>query len=342
MRVDDFTFELPSEQIAQTPADSREESRLMVLDRKNRVVDTGSFVDIVDELEAGDVLVLNDTRVFPARLYGRKTTGGKIEIMLVRRLGGNEEWLCLIRSSRIPQVGAEIVIDEQVTATVQAREDDRHWRLSFRCPGDFLAHIESAGHIPLPPYIRREDTISDRSRYQTVFARESGSVAAPTAGLHFTNLILQQLREKGIEIHFLTLHVGPGTFTPVQVENIKEHRMHSELFTVPAKTAEAVNRAKGENRRIVAVGTTTTRTLEYFVDDQGRLKSGTGKSDLFISPGFEFKIIDALVTNFHLPKSTLLMLVCAFGGREFILNAYNRAIAEGFRFYSYGDCMLIK
>lgn len=342
MRADDFTFELPSEQIAQTPADSREASRLMVLDRMSRVVDTGSFGDIVDEFEAGDVLVLNDTRVFPARLYGRKTTGGKIEIMLVRRLDENEEWLCLIRSSRIPKVGVEIVVDEQVTAIVQAREDDRHWRLSFSCPGDFLTHIESAGHIPLPPYIRREDTASDRSRYQTVFARESGSVAAPTAGLHFTNRILQQLREKGIEIHFLTLHVGPGTFTPVQVENIKEHRMHSELFTVPVQTANAVNRAKGENRRVVAVGTTTTRTLEYFVDDQGRLKSGTGKSDLFVYPGFEFRIIDALVTNFHLPKSTLLMLVCAFGGREFILNAYNRAIAEGFRFYSYGDCMLIK
>lgn len=342
MRVDDFIFELPAEQIAQTPAESREASRLLVLDRKNQLIDTGSFVDIVDEFEAGDVLILNDTRVFPARLYGRKTTGGKVEIVLVRQLDEDEEWLCLIRSSKMPKVGTEITIDEQLSAIVRSREEDRYWRLSFRCSGDFLARIEAIGHIPLPPYIRREDTASDRARYQTVFARKSGSIAAPTAGLHFTDRILERLGEKGVEIHFLTLHVGPGTFTPVQVENISEHRMHSELFTVPPSTAKAVNQARGENRRIVAVGTTTTRTLEYFVDDKGRLKSGTGKSDLFIYPGFEFKIIDALVTNFHLPRSTLLMLVCAFGGREFIMNAYDRAIAEGFRFYSYGDCMLIK
>ncbi len=314
----------------------------MVLDRRRRAAATGEFVDIVDEFAAGDVLVLNDTRVFPARLFGRKATGGRIELLLVRQLGAGQEWLCMVRSSKAPKAGSVIVIDELLSATVVEREDGRYWRVRFCCAGDFFAHVEKIGRMPLPPYIRREDTVSDRDRYQTVFARESGSVAAPTAGLHFTEHILGKLRAKGVEIHFLTLHVGPGTFMPVQVENIAEHRMHSEIFTVPRKTAEAVNLAKREKRRVTAVGTTTTRTLEYFVNDNGELKSGSGESDLFIYPGFRFRIIDALVTNFHLPKSTLLMLVCAFGGADFVLEAYRKAIAEGFRFYSYGDCMLIK
>lgn len=342
MRVDDFSFELPAELIAQSPAESREDSRLMVLDRARRQVSTDTFGAIVEEVGEGDVLVLNDTRVFPARLFGRKSTGGRVELLLVRRLSEDEQWLCMLRSSKQPRPGMKILVDDGLEATAVEREGDRYWRVRFCCSGDFFARVEAIGHMPLPPYIRREDGESDRSRYQTVFARENGSVAAPTAGLHFTDRVFERLRAKGVDIRFLTLHVGPGTFLPVQVDDIAEHRMHSEIFTVPAETAEAVNRARAENRRVIAVGTTTTRTLEYFVDGQGRLKSGTGESDLFIYPGFEFRIIDALVTNFHLPKSTLLMLVCAFGGRDFVLDAYQRAIAESFRFYSYGDCMLIK
>lgn len=342
MHLSDFDFDLPEELIAQEPLAERTGSRLMVLNRATGNLTIDGFSNIVDHFKSGDVLVVNDTRVIPARLLGRKESGGKVEVLLVRRLVGDEEiWICLTKASKGPRVGSRMLLGGTLTATVVEGGEDPYKHIQFACEGDFLQQIEQIGRMPLPPYIRRDDSQQDKERYQTVFAKEAGAVAAPTAGLHFTPEVLEQLRNKGVEIHPLTLHVGIGTFLPVRVDNIREHRMHEEHYTVPAATAAAVNQARAAGRRIFALGTTSTRTLEYAVDDQGQLQAGSGSCDLFIYPGYRFRTVDAMLTNFHLPRSTLLMLVSAFAGRESVLRAYRRAVAEGFRFFSYGDCMLI-
>ncbi len=342
MNLADFEFELPPELIAQAPPVLREASRLMVVERGRGAITVGGFPDLADNLAAGDLLVVNDTRVFPARLLGQKRSGGRVEILLVRPLAGEENaWLCMSRSSKPLRVGTRVEFAGELSAEVLSGGEGAYRHLRFDCRGDFFEALETFGRIPLPPYIRREDDPLDRERYQTVFARERGSVAAPTAGLHFTPAFLEKLRGQGVEIAPLTLHVGPGTFIPVRSERLEEHRMHREFYSIPEATAAAVNRAKTEGRRVIAVGTTTTRTLESAVDEKGRVRAGAGESELFILPGFSFRVIDGLVTNFHLPHSTLLMLVSAFGGRELILEAYRRAVRERFRFFSYGDCMFI-
>ncbi len=342
MRLDEYNFDLSPGLIAQHPAPAREDSRLMVLHRSEQTVYSRNFPEIADYFVPGDLLVINDTRVIPARLRGQKDTGGKIEVFLVRRLPGEEEdWVCLTRCSKPPRPGCRLRLGEEIEGLVLAGGEPPHRLIRFTCADDFHRALERTGRIPLPPYIRREDGPLDRERYQTIFARVPGAVAAPTAGLHFTEAVLAGLGERGVEIRPLTLHVGLGTFLPVRVDDVRQHRMHGEIFDIPETTAAAVNRAKAEGRRVFAMGTTVTRTLEFAVDDDGRVLAGGGMTDLFIYPGFRFRVIDALITNFHLPCSTLLMLTAAFAGREFILQAYQRAVREGFRFFSYGDCMLI-
>lgn len=342
MQLEDFNYELPPEQIAQYPLPSRDGSRLMVLERGEESVSTGMFSEITRHFRSGDLLVINDTRVIPARLLGEKETGGRVEVFLVRRLAEAEEvWACLTKCSKAPRPGARLHLAGGIEGTVLPGGEPPYRQIRFSCPGDFLSALEKAGRIPLPPYIRRDEDPVDRARYQTVFASARGAVAAPTAGLHFTEAILDDLRRRGVEIHTLTLHVGLGTFLPVRVDDIREHRMHGENYHIPATTAAAVNRAKREGRRVFALGTTAARTLEYAVNDQGRVVPGEGIADIFIYPGFRFRIVDALITNFHLPRSTLLMLVSALAGRDFVLAAYRRAVREEFRFFSYGDCMLI-
>ncbi len=342
MQLTDFDYSLPEELIAQHPAKVRGASRLMRLERYSQKITCGLFSGIVDFFAAGDLLVLNDTRVRPARLLGKKVSGGQVELLLLRRLPGQaEDWTCLGRSSRPLRTGTIVEFSCGLTAEILPGGEGQQKSVRFHCDTDFEALVEEIGHLPLPPYIRREDCVTDRERYQTVFARNTGAVAAPTAGLHFTASVLQQLRDKGVEIVSLTLHVGIGTFLPVRVENIREHRMHAEIYDVPQQTADAVNLARRQGRRVIALGTTAARTLETAVDAEGQLLAGCGESEIFIFPGYKFRIVDGLVTNFHLPKSTLLMLVSALAGREFILKAYQRAIAERFRFFSYGDCMLI-
>lgn len=344
MLLDDYDFTLPEELIAQVPTARRDASKLMCLNRDSGTVETGSFPDILDCFNSGDVLVFNDTRVIPARLLGQKESGGKVEIFLVRKheqSGEREEWLCLTKSSRPVRVGTRVRLSDDLVAEVLEVVESPYRLIRFECDGDFMERVEALGHLPLPPYIKREDDSNDRERYQTVFAREKGAVAAPTAGLHFTEGILQQLRDKGVELRNLTLHVGLGTFLPVRVDDIREHKMHSEVFSVPQQTADAVNRAHAEGRRVIALGTTSARALETATTDEGVLVAGSDSSEIFIYPGYRFKAVDALVTNFHLPKSTLLMLVSAFADREFILSAYRRAVEERFRFFSYGDCMMI-
>ncbi|MCW8858690.1 MAG: tRNA preQ1(34) S-adenosylmethionine ribosyltransferase-isomerase QueA [Deltaproteobacteria bacterium] len=343
MLLEDYDFTLPEELIAQAPTTLRDASRLMCLNRHSGVVEARQFTDILEYFVPGDVLVVNDTKVIPARLLGTKKTGGKVEVFLVRRQKnqeGYEDWLCLTRSSRSLKNGTVVHFASDFQAEVLEVVDAPYRRVRFSCADDFMDMLELFGHLPLPPYIKREDNREDRSRYQTVFAREKGAVAAPTAGLHFTEDVLRNLTAIGVEIVNLTLHVGLGTFLPIRVEDVRQHKMHAESYSISAKTAAAINVARREGRRIFALGTTSARALETAAED-GELKSGDGDSEIFIYPGYRFKIVDALVTNFHLPKSTLLMLVSAFAGRDFILSAYQRAVDERFRFFSYGDCMLI-
>ena len=343
MQLNDFDFLLPEELIAQQPAPRRDGSRLMCLERRSKTVSCRQFIDILDYFRSGDVLVCNDTRVIPARLLGNRPTGGKVEILLVRRDSSavEEDWLCLTKSSKPMRPGTRIDLSDNLSAEILAADQTLYRRVRFHGQGDFLAQIEKIGHLPLPPYIKRTDKELDRDRYQTVFARESGAVAAPTAGLHFTEGVLQSLEKKGVELAPVTLHVGLGTFLPVRVADIREHRMHGELFSIPVATAVAVNAARREGRRVFALGTTSARALESAATEDGQLSAGSGESEIFIYPGYCFKLVDALITNFHLPKSTLLMLVSAFAGREFVLSAYHLAVTERFRFFSYGDCMLI-
>jgi S-adenosylmethionine:tRNA ribosyltransferase-isomerase len=344
----DFDFELPAGRIAQEPLSERDASRLLVLDRAANTTAARTFRELRSLLRAGDVLVLNDTRVLPARLVGSKASGGRVEIFLLEPDPRGEVglWRCLTRSSKPLQPGATVDFGGAASAVVLAREGET-WTVRLRG-----VNVEgngagaAPGRVPLPPYIRRADSdpreALDRERYQTVFARRPGAVAAPTAGLHFTPALLDEIRAAGVEVAFLTLHVGSGTFLPIRTENVDDHRMHAERFEIPQATAESVRRARGRRGRVVAVGTTVVRTLEARATDDGCVLAGSGTCDLFIRPGHAFRVVDALVTNFHLPRSSLLLLVCAFAGTQRVLAAYREAIADGYRFYSYGDAMWIE
>ena len=342
MKVSDFDYTLPKELIAKFPAEPRDSSRLMVLNRKTGEIEHRIFRDIKEYLREGDLLVLNDTKVIPARLYGELPTGAKVEVLLVRQVEPGT-WEVMGRPAKKLKPGRRVIFSPELSAEVLKYLGEGRRLLKFRYPEgkEFMEILSRIGRVPLPPYIEREERPEDREKYQTVFAKKEGSVAAPTAGLHFTPELLKELKEMGVIIKTVTLHVGPGTFKPVKVERVEEHRMDYETYTVPPETAAEVNRAKEEGRRVIAVGTTVVRTLESAADEEGFVKSGEGSTNLFIYPGYRFKVIDALITNFHLPRSTLLMLVCAFAGKEKVLNAYREAVKEGYRFYSFGDAMFI-
>ena len=338
LKLSDFDFDLPEELIAQTPAEERDRSRLLVLDRKTGVVSHRTFSDITAYLVPGDLLVLNDTRVFPCRLPARKAGGGKAELFLLEEKGINL-WHALVKGGI--DAGRTVSVAPGIDAEVLSVSSDGIRLVRFHGTADIRTRLNDLGRTPLPPYIRREPTAQDVQRYQTVYASREGAVAAPTAGLHFTGELLQRLRDQGIGTAMVTLHVGPGTFQPVRTKYIAEHRMHSEQYEIPAATAEAVNRARSEGRRVIAVGTTSVRALETAARGDGKVRGGEGSSELFITPGYRFNVIDGMITNFHLPKSTLLMLVAAFAGRERILSAYGDAVGQRYRFFSYGDAMLI-
>lgn len=341
MKVSDFDYYLPEELIAQKPIYPRDASRLLVLDRKTGQVEHCSFTEIVAYLQTGDVLVLNDTRVIPARLFGhRQDTGGKIEVFLLKRLSSNE-WEVLVKPGKRARLGSTIVFGEgELTALVKDRTDAGGRLLEFKYQGVFEEHLDKLGLMPLPPYIKEK--LEDRERYQTVYSRMEGSSAAPTAGLHFTPELLDAIQAKGIHLAYLLLHVGLGTFRPVTVENVEEHIMHSEYYEVTPEAAETINQARKQGGRIIAVGTTSVRTLETVADEKGIIRAGSGWTDIFIYPGYRFKCVDALLTNFHLPKSTLLMLVSAFAGVEQVREAYRQAVENRYRFFSFGDAMFIK
>ena len=340
--LNDYNYELPEALIAQAPVAERDRSRLLRLDRSSGRIVHGHFADVADLLSPGDVLVRNNTQVIPGRLLGRKTTGGRVEALVLDYAQGvsTGEFTCLIRASKRPKPGSRLLFEEGLEARV-VEVQERTCTLAFEGTSDFGQTLERIGHVPLPPYIRREDEADDHQTYQTVYASHKGAIAAPTAGLHFTNELLNRLIEKGVRIVDLTLHVGYGTFLPVQESDIRRHRMHAEWFTVSQETADVVNGAKASGNRIVAVGTTCVRTLEYCSREGKRLEPVSGFCDLYIYPGFDFKLVDAMITNFHLPKSTLIMLVSAFAGRDRVLNAYAEAVEKGYRFYSYGDAMVI-
>jgi S-adenosylmethionine:tRNA ribosyltransferase-isomerase len=362
--VSDFHYDLPEAQIAQEPLPDRAASRMLHLDRQSGRLEDRVFRNFPDLLQPDDLVVLNNTRVFPARLYGRRGGAnaqpvsprnpasreflrGRVEVLLTKQISETpNEWECLVRPGRKIGVGEQLFFGD--SNDLQAQVTDRgsfgERRIRFAPAQNFFGTVEKLGHVPLPPYIAREDQAADRGRYQTVYARERGSVAAPTAGLHFTPEILERMRLRGIEIVYVTLHVGLGTFQPVRVERVEDHRLHQEAYSISAETAEAINLAMAKQRRIVAVGTTTVRTLEYAASQSrdGRLVAGRGEADLFIYPGYSFRVVGAMLTNFHLPQSTLLMLVCAFAGREKVLAAYKHAVETGYRFYSYGDCMFVE
>jgi len=341
MDLKEFYYYLPQELIAQEPLRDRSMSRLLVMDRKTGHVEHRIFKDIVDYLNPGDCLVLNDTRVIPARLIGtRRDSGGKIEFVLLKKTGKNS-WEVLVKPGRRAKLGSEFVFgDGRLRAKVMDFTDEGGRIVEFFYEGIFEQVLDELGQMPVPPYIKKK--LEDRERYQTVYAREPGSAAAPTAGLHFTNELLGKIRQKQVNTAFITLHVGLGTFRPVKVRKIEEHMMHEEYYEVSPKTAEIINSTKDNGKRIIAVGTTSTRTLETAAGIDGKVKPQSGWSGIFIYPGYEFKIIDGLITNFHLPESTLIMLVCAFAGKDKIFKAYEEAIHKGYRFYSFGDAMFIK
>lgn len=351
MRRTDFTFELPEELIAQQPVAERTDSRLLVLDAESGACEDKKFTDLIDFLQAGDVLVFNNTQVIPARLHGKKSSGGKVEV-LVERIVDDHTALAHVRASKSPKPGTILNFEGDVTAEVTGREGDL-FLVAFKHDNNLkdtvLDILNEIGHMPLPPYIQREDEVFDQERYQTVYAQNPGAVAAPTAGLHFDEKLLQQITDKGIEQIHVTLHVGAGTFQPVRVDDLKDHHMHKEWIELTKENCEKINKAKKEGRRVIAVGTTSVRCLEsaalFSITDEAMtsypLQPYQGETDIFITPGYEFKVIDALVTNFHLSESTLLMLVSAFAGYENIKNAYQHAIKEKYRFFSYGDAMFM-
>jgi len=369
--VSEFHYNLPAELIAQEPLPDRAASRLLVMNRSSGGFQDGSFRDFPDLLRTDDLLVFNNTRVFPARLYGRRSGAkaqpvsshnpavrdflkGRVEVLLTRQVSEYpNEWECLVRPGRKIGVGERLFFGDwgsiegnnaKLQAEVIARGGFGERRIRFHPAADFFGLVERIGHIPLPPYIDRPDQPGDRERYQTVYAQARGSVAAPTAGLHFTPEILARIRDRGIEMAELTLHVGLGTFQPVRAQSVEDHRLHREPYEISPEAAAKINRALNAARRVVAVGTTTVRTLEYAAGQSrdGTVRAGSGEADIFIHPGYEFRIVGALLTNFHLPQSTLLMLVCAFGGQEPVLEAYRHAVERKYRFYSYGDCMFVE
>ncbi|MGA7751520.1 MAG: tRNA preQ1(34) S-adenosylmethionine ribosyltransferase-isomerase QueA [Candidatus Sulfotelmatobacter sp.] len=363
MLVSDFHYELPPELIAQEPLSDRSASRLLLLAAQTGAFEDRQFREFPDLLRPGDLVVFNNTRVFPARLFGRRAglhaqplspdnpasrdfLRGRVEVLLTHQLHRDpNEWECLVRPGRKIAVGESLFFGDhdELRAEVIARGAFGERQIRFASVDDFFALIEKIGHIPLPPYISREDSSADRERYQTVYAQERGSVAAPTAGLHFTPEILSRLRERGIETAEITLHVGLGTFQPVRVENVEEHQLHAEIYSISESAADRIERARHESRRVVAIGTTTVRTLEYAAKEgAGTVRPGSRYANLFIYPGYQFQVVRALLTNFHLPQSTLLMLVCALGGKENVLRAYRHAVAHRYRFYSYGDCMFVE
>ena len=342
MLISDFDFHLPEGLIAQTPLENRAASRMLVVDREQQNWRDAHFYDLINFLTPDDVLVLNNTKVFPARLFGQTETGAKIEIFLVKE---NEEkiWEALARPAKRLKAGKKIIFGQKLSAEVLDGAQDGKIAIRFEAGGNFEQLLDELGKTPLPPYIKRnaEQIDTDRERYQTVFASERGAIAAPTAGLHFTPEIISQIKSRGITVAEITLHVGYGTFEPVRAEDISRHRVSAERCEISPETARVLNEAKNAGRKILAVGTTTTRALESFTDENGVLRSGAHPADITITPGYKLRFVDKLLTNFHLPRSSLLVLVSAFAGREFILSAYEHAVAENYRFYSYGDCMLI-
>jgi len=362
--VSEFNYQLPAELIAQEPLPDRAASRLLRMNRCSGRLEDGRFRDFPELLRADDLIVFNNTRVFPARLYARRSgtkaqpvsprnpaardfLQGRVEVLLTRQVSLEpNEWECLVRPGRKIGLGERLFFGkgDELQAEVIARGSFGERRIQFRPATDFFGLVERLGHVPLPPYIDRPDRPGDRERYQTVYARERGSVAAPTAGLHFTPEILARIRDRGIETAQITLHVGLGTFQPVHADRVENHRLHREPYEISSEAAAAINRALDAKRRVVAVGTTTVRTLEYAAGQSGdgRVRAGSSEADIFIYPGYEFRAVGALLTNFHLPQSTLLMLVCAFAGKEAVLEAYRHAVQQQYRFYSYGDCMFVE
>lgn len=335
MKTSDFYYDLPKELIAQSPAECRSASRLLVYNRETKSIEDKVFSDIIDYLNPGDVLVRNTTRVIPARLYGtRPETGGKMEFLLLRRID-EKHWECLVKPGRRAKVGLTFKISDELSATVTEMREDGNRIIRLNYDGIFEEILDRAGEMPLPPYIT--ERLNDKTRYQTVYAKENGSAAAPTAGLHFTDELLSRISEKGIDIVDVLLHVGLGTFRPVSVENVEEHHMHSEHYECTQDAADRINRARANGGRIIAVGTTSCRTLESITDENGIVHPGSGSTDIFITPGYRFKAVDALITNFHLPESTLLMLISAFSSREEVMRIYKHAVEERYRFFSFGD-----
>lgn len=340
MKTDDFDYYLPENLIAQTPLLQRDASRLLILDKKTGQIEHKHFSDIIDYLNKGDVLVLNDTKVMPARLYGiKEETNAAIEILMLKE-NSTKTWTCLAKPAKRVKEGSVIVFSDKLKAKCVGIGEDGIRIMQFIYDGIFYEILDELGEMPLPPYIHQK--LKDKDRYQTVYAKNIGSAAAPTAGLHFTEELLERAKEKGVLIEYITLHVGLGTFRPVAVEDVTKHKMHSEFYCMSKETAEVLNKAKKENRRIISVGTTSTRTLETIANLYGEFKECQGWTEIFIYPGYEFKAINALITNFHLPKSTLIMLVSALAGKENIMAAYNEAVKMEYRFFSFGDAMFIK
>lgn len=340
MKLTDFDYDLPEELIAQTPVEPRNSSRLMVLDPVEKSIEHRHFYNLKEYLEPGDTLIFNDTRVMPARLLGwREGTGGKVEVFLLRRIDG-DTWETLVKPGRKAREGQVVRFSDELTCTVQETTDFGGRIVKFSYEGIFEEILDRLGETPLPPYIHEK--LADRERYQTVYSREQGSAAAPTAGLHFTKEQMAELKEMGVNLGFVTLHVGLGTFRPVSVETVEEHVMHKEYYSISQETADLIKATKAAGKRVIAVGTTSIRTLESAATAVGEIAGRTDWTNIFIYPGYEFKIVDGIVTNFHLPKSTLIMLISAFAGREFVLKAYEQAVKERYRFFSFGDAMMIK
>ena len=339
MKTSDFFYDLPEELIAQTPVEPRNSSRLMILSRDSGAVEHKHFYNLPEFLKPGDCLVLNDTRVLPARMYGvREDTGAVVEFVLLRQ-HGNMLWECLAGPGKKAKEGYKFKFSDKLSAVVTEVMPDGNRMIEFQCDGDFFTVLDEVGQMPLPPYIKEK--LKDKERYQTVYSKEAGSAAAPTAGLHFTKEMLEGIKKSGVNIAYVTLHVGLGTFRPVKVEDVTKHKMHTEHFYIPAEAADIINETKKNGGRVICVGTTSCRTVESCAARYGEIRSCSGDTDIFIYPGFEFKCMDGLVTNFHLPESTLIMLVSAFAGYDNVMNAYNTAVKEKYRFFSFGDAMLI-
>ncbi len=340
MKTSDFYYDLPKELIAQTPLEPRDTSRLLVLGRESGNIEHKHFYDIIDYLNPGDLLVCNDSRVLPARIFGIKDeTGARVEFLLLKQISGNK-WETLCKPGKKAREGAKFsFVGGIMRATVEEVKDDGNRIVNFECDDNFFTVLDKIGQMPLPPYIT--ENLKDRERYQTVYSHELGSAAAPTAGLHFTNELLEKIKAKGVNIAYVTLHVGLGTFRPVKVDDVTKHKMHSEHYEIPEATAKLINETKKNGKRVIAVGTTSCRTLESVASFFGEIKPCDGFTDIFIYPGYEFKVLDGLITNFHLPESTLIMLVSAFAGYDNIMNAYNTAVKEKYRFFSFGDAMFI-